>query len=412
MQAFGTLCDQLDSQTRLSTDYDNYAKFVARSPEKILPQAIADLSDSEATTNNDSNTRRNISLPVQHVHSGRSVCSFAAPPSLPLAGWQIGYGKPEFGPVDSHIPKHPAWEHLRSFHLAIRLDDTGQFCIDAPRGRVKLDGKSIEKGKSCMRTRSVHYIEIADVLNYDIEFVCPTALREHQKIARAYLIQYHLHGHAPKTSVPITPAEYAYTRGDWQIGERIGQGGQACLSGRSLVRMGSHLHRPSLAATKECHYITQKGLNQIKAEVDLYKRIDAALPKHHHDWPLVVSLLETVSAMIPDDHDSGSVLQVLAPLAGNHLGLALEMHFEFRSVIFAAILRAMSLCHEHGIVHRDMKLRNVCLQENLPIVIVDLGSSVLGKPGTDNSWTPCPGKCGTMRYNWLLGPGAGKSGLL
>ena len=234
--AFDMLCEKLDSQP-LPSDYDHYRKFIFRdSTKSTLPEAVNHWDD--ATSSGDDSVPEK--FPEQFIHTGAFVLSYSTPPSHPILGWRIGYGKPDFGPVDFHICRHRRWSGLRGYHATFKFDKQAQLCFEAYRGGVKLDGENIQPRKDRPLSKIVHHFTLADVLDYEVRFVCPEGSRLYQKEARKLFVQEYLHHTAPNEQTPVTPSEYGTQRGNWMIGGVIGQGGHAPHSGRSLVRIGSH----------------------------------------------------------------------------------------------------------------------------------------------------------------------------
>ena len=54
-------------------------------------------------------------------------------------------------------------------------------------------------------------------------------------------------------------------------------------------------------------------------------------------------------------------------------------------VVFRTIVEVVKLCHEHRVMHRDLKLENFLFanaEETSPLKAIDFGLSVCFKPGT------------------------------
>ena len=392
---FDMLCEKLDSQP-LPSEYEHYRKFIVRDPTRSNLREAVNHWDDEASSGDDSVPEN---IPEQFIHTGYFVLSYATAPSWPLLGWRWGYGKPRFGPVDFHIPQHHRWPGLRGYHAALKIDKQAQLCFEAYRSGVKLDGENIQPNEDRPLSKVIHHITLANVLDYEVRFVCPDESRLYQKEARKLFIQEYLHYAAPNVRTPVTPSEYGSQRGNWMIGDIIGQGGHAPHSGRSLVRIESHCRESQqLVAVKESYYVTFEDHRMVCREIKTYAKMDAVLPKDDEDRNLIVSLRETVPSELPDfvRGKTDSISLIFSPLGRKELGATLSKPYGSRLLLFVSLLRAVRFLHKHGIVHRDLKPRNVCVQEEHRVLLIDFGSALLGKPG--DKWRPKPGSCGTIGY--------------
>lgn len=392
---FDMLCEMLDSQP-LPSEYQHYCKFIVRDSTRSTLREAVNLWDDLASSGDDSVPE---DVPEQLLKTGYFVLSYSTPPSRPIFGWRFGYGKPDFGPVDFHVPRHSRWPGLRGYHAAFTVDKQAQLCFEAYRSGVKLDGENVQPGKDRPLSKVVHHITLANVLDYEVRFVCPEESRLYQKEARKLFMQEYLHYTAPNERTPVTPSEYGTQRGNWMIGGIIGQGGNAPHSGRSLVRIGSHCRESQqLVAVKESYYVTLEDHKKVRQEIKTYMQMNAVLLENDEDRNLIVSLLETVPSKLADfvPGNTDSISFIFSPLGRKGLGTTLSKPYGSRLLLFVSLLRAVRFLHKHGIVHRDLKPHNVCVQEEHRVLLIDFGCAVLGKPG--DQWEPKPGTCGTIGY--------------
>jgi len=166
----------------------------------------------------------------------------------------------------------------------------------------------------------------------------------------------------------------------YQIGRQIGRGAYA------VVKEATHKNKPGRFAMKIYDkyqlWDPQKKRN-VTREIDILKKLD------HEN---IVKLFETI-----DGHKQ--LFLVFEMIRGGSLysyirgkeGRKLDENEAKR--IFAQIVDAMRYCHHKGVVHRDLKLENLLLDENKNVKIIDFGFSTCTQPNTKLHMF-----CGTPSY--------------
>ena len=149
---------------------------------------------------------------------------------------------------------------------------------------------------------------------------------------------------------------------DYIIGKVIGQGAYA------VVRIG--LHKPSdkwvaIKIYEKSKLIEPQRRKSVKREIKLMERMS-----HPNIWSLY-DVLET----------NTQLFIIMEYVGGGSLHSYLKSHPNRRLPenearrIFRQMLSALKYCHSLWITHRDIKLENILLDDNLNVKIIDFGFS-------------------------------------
>ncbi|KAM4873588.1 sperm motility kinase 4A-like [Thomomys bottae] len=161
-------------------------------------------------------------------------------------------------------------------------------------------------------------------------------------------------------------------RAHYQVVKTIREGGFA------LVKLAKHLLTDTLVAVK---VLNKRDCRFFATELELLKCVD---------HPNIIKLYEVVDTeehlyLVMEYVDGGDLVDYLQKV--DRLGE------EAARLLFGQILRAVQYCHDHGIVHRDLKAENVLLDGRGAAKLCDFGLSArfsLGEQLTRG--------CGTMAY--------------
>jgi len=172
--------------------------------------------------------------------------------------------------------------------------------------------------------------------------------------------------------------------GDWTVTSTIGEGCD------SKVVKGTNQKTGQLAAIKlvnirELARKENKSLNHIRERITREARILQGL-----DHPNIVKLYDYYEhdgkiAIVMEFVERGELLSYIGPEGAPET--------EVRDV-FVQILEALEYCHQHQVVHRDLKLENLLVDKNYNIKILDFGFSNFISSDSFRMKT----LCGTLMY--------------
>eukprot|EP00002_Diphylleia_rotans_P028335 TRINITY_DN571_c0_g2_i2.p1 TRINITY_DN571_c0_g2~~TRINITY_DN571_c0_g2_i2.p1 ORF type:complete len:366 (-),score=68.82 TRINITY_DN571_c0_g2_i2:259-1356(-) len=172
---------------------------------------------------------------------------------------------------------------------------------------------------------------------------------------------------------PDAPAEANKIIGNYKLGKTIGEGSYG------KVRMASHLQTGVEYAVKsyDRRKMGHDDLKRVQSEINVLK----TLSQHQN----VIRLVDHI--------ESGTMIYLVMELAqdGDLLDFTDERDFIDENVarpIFMQIAEAIYYCHQHKILHRDLKLENVLLTGGDKIAKVsDFGLSCIER--SDDSHVIC-----------------------
>ncbi|XP_069874479.1 sperm motility kinase 4A-like [Dipodomys merriami] len=161
-------------------------------------------------------------------------------------------------------------------------------------------------------------------------------------------------------------------RAHYRVLRTIGEGSFAA------VYLAKHLPTDSLVAVKT---ITKKKCLSVDTELDILKSVE---------HPNIIRLYEVVEA-------EQRVNLVMEYLEGGDLADYVYKVDRLREgearLLFRQIVRAVNYCHDHGIIHRDLKAENILLDSQGTAKLCDFGLSMRFQPQQE-----LDGWCGTMAY--------------
>lgn len=149
---------------------------------------------------------------------------------------------------------------------------------------------------------------------------------------------------------------------DYIIGKIIGQGAYA------VVRIGLHKPTDKCVAIKiyeKTKLVEPQRRKSVKREIKLMERMN------HPNICTLYDVLET----------SSQLFIIMEFVGGSSLHSYLKSHMNRRLPenearrIFRQMLSAIKYCHNLCITHRDIKLENILLDDNLNVKIIDFGFS-------------------------------------
>ena len=158
------------------------------------------------------------------------------------------------------------------------------------------------------------------------------------------------------------------TLGHYRLLEKIGQGGMG------MVFRGFDENLERDVAVKVLH---RKLLGELK-QIERFRREARTHSQFQH--PNIVTLLDVI--------DSETTMALVMELVK---GCTLKEFIHERGIpdlgevvaISEAIMAGLGAAHEHGVVHRDLKLSNVFLSDDGSIKLMDFGLAKSKKPGED-----------------------------
>lgn len=160
----------------------------------------------------------------------------------------------------------------------------------------------------------------------------------------------------------------------------------AGMSGQ--VTTARHLSSGIEYAVKKMPYSSVEDVHALRSEISAMRRLD---------HPNIIRLHEVF-----EDQDTLQITLVMDLCSGGSLNQWLKTRSEKVQEFDAALLvykmlKALCHCHEHGVVHRDIKLANFCFESEAPdaeLKMIDFGlSRVLQSAG--QLMQTC---CGTIAY--------------
>ena len=167
---------------------------------------------------------------------------------------------------------------------------------------------------------------------------------------------------------------------DYTLGNQIGQGAYA------VVKSGIHKETRRQVAVKvyeKYKLISSQRKNCVSREIQILKKLD------HEN---IVKLYETIDTsrqlyLVMELIKGKSMLNYIK----NKHGKRMDESEGIR--VFKQVLDGIRFCHQQNIVHRDIKMENVLLDDRLNVKIIDFGFS---------TWSPPLQKlkifCGTPSY--------------
>jgi len=167
---------------------------------------------------------------------------------------------------------------------------------------------------------------------------------------------------------------------DYSLGNQIGHGAYA------VVKYGVHKESGKRVAVKvyeKYKLVCSQRKNCVNREIKLLKKLD------HQN---IVKLYETIDSarqlfLVMELVRGKPLLTYVRSKSGRRLEERECLH------IFKQVLSGIRFCHKQAIAHRDIKMENVLLDDNLNVKIIDFGFS---------TWAPSNQKlkifCGTPSY--------------
>ncbi|XP_042535701.1 sperm motility kinase 4A-like [Dipodomys spectabilis] len=161
-------------------------------------------------------------------------------------------------------------------------------------------------------------------------------------------------------------------RAHYRVLRTIGEGGFAS------VYLAKHLPTDSLVAVKT---ISKENCPSVDTELDILKSVE---------HPNIIKLYQVVEA----EQRVNLVMEYLeeGDLA-DYVYKVVRLREEEARLLFRQIVRAVNYCHDHGIVHRDIKAENILLDSQGTAKLCDFGLSMRFQPQQE-----LDGWCGTMAY--------------
>lgn len=160
--------------------------------------------------------------------------------------------------------------------------------------------------------------------------------------------------------------------------------------GRSIeeYEIGKEIGRGAYAVVKEC---SRKFDTRNKYAVKIYDKQKLLVPHRKRNVDREIQILKALShrniMRLLESIEGGREIYLVCELVkGGSLYAYIrskELHrlseAEARR-IFAQIVAALRYCHRKGVVHRDLKLENILLDEDKNVKIIDFGFSVMVSP--------------------------------
>ncbi|EGW02391.1 Sperm motility kinase [Cricetulus griseus] len=147
------------------------------------------------------------------------------------------------------------------------------------------------------------------------------------------------------------------------------------------VKLAYHLHTEVQVAVKVLQNGTKNDFS-IKTEIDIYKTLD---------HPYIIKLFHIINTkeyiyMVLEHAARGDLV--------SYIGRVGLLQKEQAQHFFTQLVCAVHYCHENGIVHRDIKLDNILLDDKGNIKLCEFGlvTQVTSGQGTN-------GFCGTLEYS-------------
>lgn len=153
--------------------------------------------------------------------------------------------------------------------------------------------------------------------------------------------------------------------GHYEMERTIGKGNFA------VVKLATHIVTKTKVAIKiiDKTHLDRENLNKIIREIQIMK-----LLRHPHIIRLYQVLETERRIYLVTEYASGGEIF-------DHLVAHGRMNEKEARKKFKQIVAAVSYCHKHHVVHRDLKAENLLLDANLNIKIADFGFSNYFKPG-------------------------------
>ncbi|XP_076053776.1 uncharacterized protein LOC143032726 [Oratosquilla oratoria] len=167
----------------------------------------------------------------------------------------------------------------------------------------------------------------------------------------------------------VLPVSYTTERivrvGYYELEKTIGKGNFA------VVKLATHVVTKSKVAIKiiDKSKIDEENLRKIWREIEILKKL-----RHQHITRLYqVMETERMIYLVTEYASHGELFDYLV----DH-GKMSEPEARLK---FGQIVAALNYCHQHGVVHRDLKAENLLLDKDLNIKIADFGFSNFYTPG-------------------------------
>eukprot|EP00826_Nyctotherus_ovalis_P034338 TRINITY_DN2841_c0_g2_i1.p1 TRINITY_DN2841_c0_g2~~TRINITY_DN2841_c0_g2_i1.p1 ORF type:complete len:390 (+),score=90.65 TRINITY_DN2841_c0_g2_i1:111-1280(+) len=226
----------------------------------------------------------------------------------------------------------------------------------------QLSKPALPKGNTSASQRNLHRKVLTDVLNI-----------EKSKIQA-------------KPS-PVTHGKY----GNRELGkENVCSTGRLKISGGSIeeYEIGKEIGRGAYAIVKECSH---KFDTRKKYAVKIYEKQKLLVPHRKRNVDREIQILKVLShrnivRLIESIEGVRQIYLVCELVKGGSLYGYIRSK-ESRKLsepearrIFTQIVAAVRYCHQKGVVHRDLKLENILLDEDKNVRIIDFGFSVMVNP--------------------------------
>lgn len=122
------------------------------------------------------------------------------------------------------------------------------------------------------------------------------------------------------------------------------------------------------------------NFDELRTEIEVQKKLD---------HPNIVKIIESF-----EDHKHGQMYVMMEMCAGGSLVSRMRRHrygYDERAAatIIEKMLSAVTYCHHHGVVHRDIKLDNIMYEndaENSELKLIDFGFAAEVKRGAEGMW--------------------------
>eukprot|EP01102_Stenamoeba_stenopodia_P006776 TRINITY_DN188_c0_g1_i1.p1 TRINITY_DN188_c0_g1~~TRINITY_DN188_c0_g1_i1.p1 ORF type:complete len:647 (+),score=97.16 TRINITY_DN188_c0_g1_i1:124-2064(+) len=162
--------------------------------------------------------------------------------------------------------------------------------------------------------------------------------------------------------------------GDWILGEKIGQGSY----GR--VKLATHKDSGLKAAVKilQLDMMDDPEIDRSKREIEIMKQLN---------HPNICKILDVV--------ETADRLYIIMELGAGELQGYQKSHIiteEVARKFFVQIMDAIEYCHSRNIIHRDIKHKNILLDEYENVKLIDFGLSNFTSGGLRSTF------CGTPAY--------------
>ncbi|KAL8991878.1 MAG: hypothetical protein Q9169_007571 [Polycauliona sp. 2 TL-2023] len=317
-------------------------------------------------------------------------------PSNFQRGWVAGHGKfdenPNTGKVDLLIE---STKGIYSQHFAIRFDEFGRLCLEARHSNVKVKGKPLNRGESCLLPNHV-YIEVGR-LSYLFSYCTRSPeLEPVFQEKKSELIQlFDIAQEAPHELTSATPSHYDAQIGDWIIH------GIAATTLRTVVEGASNINTKQAVAVKRMLRTNTQSAERVEREILIYRRLAGIL---YHKHAKFVMRLHNV--LYPTNEQwSGSadeVYMLWTPLARADFscfsaGGGTQSHAaeKIKLELFYQSCLGLQAVHAGDWIHCDIKPANLYVQNFSPprAVVGDFdratqcapSSGLLAEPGTQGT---------------------------